>query len=100
MGKQGTEGRLQSLRHNFIQVTVGRCWRQTVVGNGCGPRAANAATISSTRRGRAADAAEANASYMNPGWANVPTVRTLYRQFDVGSLLLDGANVIGVRLGQ
>lgn len=50
--------------------------------------------------GRAADAAEANTSYMNPGWANIPTVRMLYRQFDVHSLLLDGPNVVGARLGQ
>ena len=50
--------------------------------------------------GRAADASAKNASYMNPGWANLPTVRTLYRTFDASALLRDGANVLGARLGQ
>ena len=53
-----------------------------------------------TANGHAADANASNASYMNPGWANVPTVRMLYRQFDVTGSLLDGENVLGVRLGQ
>ena len=41
----------------------------------------------------------ANRTYMDPGWANVPTVRSLYMQYDVASLLRDGANVLGARLG-
>ena len=53
-----------------------------------------------TVNGAAADAADANRSYMNPGWANVPTVRMLYQQFDISSLLRKGPNVLGVRLGQ
>ena len=50
--------------------------------------------------GLAADATANNASYMDPGWANVPSVRMLYRQYDVSSLLRSGTNVIGARLGQ
>jgi hypothetical protein len=53
-----------------------------------------------TVNGRPASSAEANASYMDPGWSNVPTVRMLYRQYDVSSLLQDGGNVLGARLGQ
>ena len=62
--------------------------------------AAGVGCFALTVNGRRADAIERNASFMNPGWANVPTVRTLYRQFDISALLLDGINVLGIRLGQ
>jgi hypothetical protein len=39
-----------------------------------------------------------NTSFMNPGWANLPTVRNLYSAHDVTSVLV-GVNVIGLRLG-
>ena len=50
--------------------------------------------------GRAADVAERNRSFMDPGWANIPTARMLYRQYDVRALIRDGTNVVGARLGQ
>jgi len=53
-----------------------------------------------TVNGHAADASASNRSYMNPGWANIPTVRMLYRQFDVAGSLFEGENVLGARLGQ
>jgi hypothetical protein len=44
-----------------------------------------------------------NSSFMNPGWANLPTVRNLYSAHDVTSVLVGGSaggvNVIGMRLG-
>ena len=51
-------------------------------------------------RGQPADSIDSNSSFMNPGWANVPTVRSLYRQFDVSTMIVAGTNVLGVRLGQ
>eukprot|EP00038_Savillea_parva_P015483 m.14055 g.14055 ORF g.14055 m.14055 type:complete len:1286 (-) comp3115_c0_seq1:253-4110(-) len=41
-----------------------------------------------------------NASFLNPGWANLPTVRMLYSAYDVTSLVhAGGDNAIGLRLG-
>ena len=35
----------------------------------------------------------------DPGWSNLPTVRTPYRAFDVTGLVRPGANVVAARLG-
>eukprot|EP00041_Stephanoeca_diplocostata_P034486 m.1179680 g.1179680 ORF g.1179680 m.1179680 type:complete len:955 (+) comp24529_c0_seq57:140-3004(+) len=40
-----------------------------------------------------------NTSFLNPGWAVLPTVRNVYRAYDVATMLVPGNNVLGIRLG-
>lgn len=40
-----------------------------------------------------------NSSFLNPGWAVLPTVRNVYRAYDVATMLVPGNNMLGIRLG-